>query len=156
VELLKLKKGMKTKMADGFEWVVSPKVIGDGLEQYGRKALIAIQAVANYWGQGVQDEARQNAVWEDRTGNARGGLFFAVDGFGLETITGEVTPEAKSEMSDVAVESGSKDTLIITFAHTVFYGKFLELSNGGRYAIIMSTIERNLSSLERQVQDLFR
>lgn len=143
-------------MANGFEWIVSPKVIAGGLEEYGEKALIAIQAVANYWGQLVQDEARENAVWEDQTGNARGGLFFAVDGFGLGTITGEVTPEAKSEMSDVAVESGSTDTLIITLGHTVFYGKFLELSNGGRYAIIMSTMEQNFPKLERMVQDIFR
>lgn len=143
-------------MPDGFEWVVSPKVIADGLEEYGRKALIAVQAVANYWGQSIQDEARQNAVWEDRTGNARGGLFFAVDGFGLSPLVGDVTPESKSEMSDVAVESGSDDTLIITLGHTVFYGKFLELKNGGRYAIIMSTIERNLGALERQIQDVFR
>lgn len=139
-----------------FEWVVAPDVIAKGLEDYGEKALVAIQAVANYWGQSIQDEARESAVWEDRTGNARGGLFFAVDGFGLGTLTGEVTPEAKSEMSDVAVESGDADTLIITLAHTVFYGKFLELSNGGTYAIIMSTIESNLPNLERQLQDVFK
>lgn len=140
----------------GFEWVVSPKVIADGLEEYGQKALIAVQAVANYWGQLIQNDARENANWEDRTGNARGGLFFAVDGFGLGTITGEVTAEAKSEMSDVAVESGSKDTLIITLGHTVFYGKYLELSNGGRYAIIMSTMEQNFPQLERMVQEVFK
>jgi len=143
-------------MAKGFEWVVSPKVIGDGLDDYGGKVLIALQAVANYWGQSIQDQARQNARWEDRTGNARGGLFFAVDGFGLDPIVGEVTAEAKSEMTDVNIESGSKDTLIITLAHTVFYGKYLESSNGGRYAIIMSTIEANLGNLERQVQAVFR
>ena len=140
----------------GFQWVVSPNVIGKGLNDYGQRAMVAIQAVANYWGQSIQDEARQEAAWEDRTGNARGGLFFAVDGFGLGPITGEVTPESKSEMSDVAVESGDEKTLIITLAHTVFYGKFLELSNGGRYAIIMSTIEKNLPNLERMLQDTFR
>jgi len=143
-------------MTDGFEWVVAPDVIAKGLEEYGERALVAIQAVANYWGQSIQDEAREDAVWEDRTGNARGGLFFALDGFGLEPLTGEVTPEAKSEMSDVAVESGNADTLIITLGHTVFYGKFLELSNGGKYAVVMSTIEKNLGSLERQVQDVFK
>lgn len=142
-------------MNPGFKWVVSPKAIMTGLDKYERDALIAIQAIANYWGQFVQDEARQNANWEDRTGNARGGLFFAVDGFGLTPLTGDVSPEAQAEMSDVAVESGSQDTLIITLAHTVFYGKFLELSNGGRYAIIMSTIERNLPKLERMLQDGF-
>jgi len=143
-------------MNSGFQWVVSPKVIADGLEEYGEKVLIALQAVANYWGQSIQDEARENAVWEDRTGNARGGLFFAVDGFGLSPLTGEVTPEAKAEMSDVAVDSGDKDTLIVTLGHTVFYGKYLELSNGGRFAIIMSTLEKNLPKLERMVQDVFK
>src|SRR4030067_2711781 len=112
-------------MKTGFEWVVSPKVIAKGLDDYGRKALIAIQAVANYWGQLVQNEARENAVWEDRTGNARGGLFFAVDGFGLESITGEGTPEGKSGMSDVAVGSGGKGTLVMTLGHAVFFGRFL-------------------------------
>ena len=113
-------------MNSGFQWVVSPAVIAQGLEDYGERAMVALQAVANYWGQSIQDEARESAVWEDRTGNARGGLFFAVDGFGLTPITGEVTPESKSEMSDVAVESGDAQTLIITLGHTVFYGKFLE------------------------------
>jgi hypothetical protein len=142
-------------MNSGFQWVVSPQVIAQGLEDYGQKVLVALQAVATYWGQSNQDEARQNAVWEDRTGNARGGLFFAVDGFGLEPITGTVTPEALSQMSDVTIESGDKNTLIITLGHTVFYGKFLELSNGGTYAIIMSTMEKNLGNLERMVQEVF-
>src|SRR5689334_10677742 len=143
-------------MNSGFQWVVSPNVIAQGLEDYGVKAMVALQAVATYWGQGNQDDARINAIWEDRTGNARGGLFFAVDGFGFEPIIGEVTPEAKSFMSDVAIESGDKNTLIITLGHTVFYGKFLENSNGGKYAIIMSTMEKNLGNLERLVQDVFK
>ena len=142
-------------MAKVFEWIVPPTVLIKAIEEYGQKALVAVQAAANYWGQSVQDEARQNANWEDRTGNARGGIFFAVDGFGLEPITGEVTSEAKSEMNDVIIESGSRGTLIIALGHTVYYGKFLELSNGGRYAIIMSTIESNLPKLKRLLQDTF-
>jgi hypothetical protein len=141
-------------MNSGFKWVVSPEQrLIPAIKKYGKDALIAVQAVANYWGQFIQDEARQSAVWVDRTGNARGGLFFGVDGFGLGTLTGEVTPDAKSEMKDVAVESGNANTLIITLGHTVFYGKFLELSNGGRYAVVMSTMERNLPKLERMLKD---
>lgn len=141
----------------GFQWVVAPsQQLIPSIEKYGRDALVAIQAVANYWGQSIQDEARQGAIWEDRTGNARGGIFFAVDGFGMSSITGEVTPEAKSEMNDVAIESGDKDILIITLAHTVYYGKFLETSNGETYAIIMTTIEKNLPTLERMIQDTLR
>ncbi len=144
-------------MADGFEWVVAPEdQLMPAIQKYGERALIAVQAVANYWGQLVQDDARKEAIWTDRTGNARGGLFFAVDGFGLSPLIGTVTPEAKAEMSDVAVESGSANTLIITLGHTVYYGRFLELSNGGRYAIVMSTLEKNLPALERMLQDVFK
>lgn len=144
-------------MSSGFQWVVAPSdQLIPAIEKYGKDVLVAVQAVANYWGQMIQDEARLEAPWEDRTANARGGIFFAVDGFGLTPLTGEVTPEAKSEMSDVAMESGDGNTLIITLGHTVFYGKYLETSNGGRYAIIMSTIEKNLSSLERMIQDVLR
>lgn len=144
-------------MSSGFQWVVAPSdQLIPAIEKYGKDVLVAVQAVANYWGQMIQDEARLEAPWEDRTANARGGIFFAVDGFGLTPLTGEVTPEAKSEMSDVAMESGDANTLIITLGHTVFYGKYLETSNGGRYAIIMSTIEKNLSSLERMIQDVLR
>lgn len=144
-------------MTSGFHWVIPPdKQLIPNIREYGNKALVAVQAAATFWGQSIQDQARGGAPWEDRTANARGGLFFAVDGFGLGTITGEVTPEAKSEMSDVAVESGDNDTLIITLGHTPFYGKFLELSNGGKYAVVMSTIEQNLNGLEKMLKDIFR
>lgn len=144
-------------MTTGFRWVIAPEdELIPNIREYGEKALVAVQAAATYWGQSVQDQARQDATWEDRTGNARGGLFFAVDGFGLQPLTGEVTPESKSEMSDVAVESGNTNMLIITLGHTVFYGKFLELSNGGKHAVIMSTLEQNLNDLERSIQQIFR
>lgn len=138
------------------QWITPPSVLSRNIEDYGRKVLAAVQALATYWGQGVQDRSRQSAPWVDRTGNARGGLFFAVDGFDLGTITGEVTPGAAGLRSDVAVEAGSKDTLIIALGHTVFYGKFLELANGGKYAVVMSSIEGNLPQLERMLNDLLR
>lgn len=138
------------------EWIVPPSKLAENIGKYGEKALVAVQAVATRWGQSIQDASRQNAPWFDRTGNARSGLFFAVDGFGLGTITGEVTPEAMGEKSDVGIESGDKDTLIVTLGHTVYYGKFLELSNGGRYAVVMSTIEANLGNLENMLHELFR
>ncbi len=143
-------------MPSGFRWVISPeRELIPNIRDYGVKALVAVQAVATYWGQGVQDEARREAVWEDRTGNARSGLFFAVDGLGMSPIVGEVTPEAQRQMDDVTVESGSANVLIITLGHTVFYGKFLETSNGERYAIVMSTIEKNLPQLERDLREVF-
>lgn len=140
----------------GFVWVQPPSKISQGLVAYGKKVEAALYAIAGKWGQDVQDEARQAAPWKDRTGHARSGIFYAVDGFGMGTMIGEVSAEAKTLMKDTSVEEGSAQTLVIVVSHTVFYGKFLELSNGGKYAIIMSTIEKNLPRLEKLVQGIFK
>jgi hypothetical protein len=152
-----------------FEWVVAPDVIAKGLDDYGTRAMVAIQATAVRWGQDIQNQARLKQQWIDRTGNARSGLFFAVDGFGFPPITGTVddvgadmyiTSDGKvhdrGRREDVSVESGDANTLIITLGHTVFYGKYLETSNGGIHAVVMSTIEENIPALERMLQDDFK
>ena len=81
--------------------------VAKAIEAYRERALAAVQAAAAYVGQEMQDAARQGAPWQDRTGNARGGLFFAVDGFGLSPIMGRVTTKA-GESSDKAVISGGR------------------------------------------------
>lgn len=140
----------------GFVWVQPPSNISRGIEDYGRKVEAALYAIAGKWGQEVQDEARQKAGWVDRTGNARSGIFYAVDGMGMGTMIGEISAGAKALMKETSLEAGSEHVLVIAVSHTVFYGKFLELSNGGRYAIIMSTIESNLPRLEQLVQRVFQ
>jgi len=139
-----------------FRWIRPPSELAKGIEQYGQKAYVAIHAAAAYWGQGVQDTARRGARWQDRTGNARGGLFYGVDGFGVGEVIGQVEAGAKALMRETSVENGGPNMLIIAVAHTVYYGKFLELSNGGRYAIIMSTMEQRLPQLERNLRNIFK
>jgi hypothetical protein len=139
-----------------FKWIKPPTgELTTNLKEYEKRVYVAIHAAASYWGQHVQDQSRLNARWNDRTGNARSGLFYAVDGFGQGEVVGEVDASAKALMRETAVEMGSANTLVITLGHTVFYGKFLELSNGGRYAVILSEIEGNLSKLERMLRDIF-
>lgn len=74
----------------------------------------------------------------------------------MEPIVGIVTPKATSKMSDIAIESGDANTLIITLGHTVYYGKWLEIMQGGIRGVVMSTIEPNLPKLERVLQDIFK
>jgi hypothetical protein len=61
-----------------------------------------------------------------------------------------------AQLTDATVERGSKDLLIVTLGHTVFYGRFLELSRGGKHAVVMSTLEGRLPELERMLQGLLR
>lgn len=63
----------------------------------------------------VLEYAKANAPWEDRTGDARRGLDVAVDGDG--------------------------DSIFLQLYHTVDYGLWLEVIQGGSYAIIMPTLQ---------------
>jgi hypothetical protein len=136
-------------------WSTPPTVLIRGLEDYERQLYRALHALAVYWGQMVQDAARRDAPWEDRTGNARSGLFFAVDGLGLGTVTGEVSTAGVME-DDISIEAGDGGTLVITLGHTMWYGKWLELSNGGKNAIVLSTLQSNLPQLESMLNELLR
>jgi hypothetical protein len=104
----------------------------------------------------MQNEARMTAPWEDRTGNARSGLFYAVDGLGFPPIVGQYNADASIQDPDPLKISGERDKLVLAMGHTVFYGKYLELSHGSKYAIVMSTIEGNLPVLEKMLEDLFK
>lgn len=145
-------------MNSGFQWVTPPENLIKNIEAYGKRVLVALHAVAVRWGQECQDKARKTAAWTDRSGAARSGMFFAVDGLGLEPFIGQLGPkgsEALAAKTDTATIEGDEYHLVITLGHTVFYGKFLELCNGGKYAVVMSTIEGNLPGLERVLKDTF-
>jgi len=114
------------------EWVIKPEKMAGAINAYGDKVLVATKSVAEYIAVKMQNEARQNAPWEDRTGNARGGLFAIVE-------------EAAKAIVEIYLSHG----------HTIFYGVFLELDHGGKYAIILPTIEANLPDLKQMLDNLF-
>lgn len=69
------------------------------------------------FGANMEVQAKGNAPWTDRTGNAR------------RSISSET--EASVNKIETYLSIG------------VFYGKYLELSNGGKYAIVWATITQN-------------
>lgn len=70
----------------------------------------------------VQNQAKTNRPWTDRTGNAR------------RSIMGHASRESLYHWA-------------ATLAIGVYYGKYLELSNGGKYRIIRPTVDSNRSTL---------
>lgn len=124
-----------TRIKNGIVWIKPPAGLQTAIAQYGKRAIVAVRAVADYIAQKIQDDARRNAPWHDRTGNARSGLFAVTD--------------AEGAASDIVA-------IYLSHGHTVVYGKFLELSRAGKYAVILPTIERNLPELQRMLDSLFR
>ncbi|MCX6786835.1 MAG: hypothetical protein NTU85_03440 [Candidatus Kaiserbacteria bacterium] len=120
-------------MASGFRWVKPPEAeLVPNIVAYGDRVRVAVRAVADYMAQKVQGEMRAGAPWEDRTGNARSGLFSVV-------------------------EEASRDLVMIWLSHgtTIDYGVFLELAHGKKYAIIVPTMQANIPVIEKMLRDIF-
>lgn len=86
-----------------------------GLSEAESRTEAAIRLYAETAAQKLQDSARENARWTDRTGHAR------------QRLTGSSYP----------VTEGYK----LSLSHGVDYGIWLELANEKKYSIIPETIE---------------
>lgn len=151
---------MSPATKSSIQWVINPSALGKAIKKYGDRAKVAAHAVCAQAGAKMQNEARENALWEDRTGNARGGIFFAVDGFGVAPKTGTTEAGAPVPFRRDAREDkgagGSAKTLVVVLGHTMFYGEYLELGMGGAYEIIYPTMLANVPELERALANLFK
>lgn len=79
------------------------------------------------------DYMKENAPWTDRTGNARAGLHAYV-------------PPSGGEDNDI---------FELIFAHSMYYGVFLELANSGRYSIIAQTVQHFGDLLMQRISRAF-
>lgn len=98
----------------GIVWDRSPAELADALDKWSEKALQATKEAMRIVGPLLVESAQANAPWTDQTGDARAGL-------------SQVTL-----LSDESVK--------VTLYHSVYYGIFLEICNGGKYRIIVPTI----------------
>ena len=131
----------------GITWIRPPSTLITAIKKNQTKYLAAVFALAMNQGGIMLGEARANKPWQDRTGNAKTGLFFAVEGFGRamqkkggrsrNTSTGKFQ---KVESAGMAV---GNNELVIVLGHTMFYGVYLELAMAEQYAVVWPTIQNN-------------
>ena len=117
----------------GIKWVRPPAKLAQAIEQYGDKVLTALVAVAQRSADLMQNDARNNAPWTDRTGNARSGLFGT----------------AEADFARHVV------TIYLSHGALINYGVYLELAHGGRFSILMRTIESHLPELQSMLDEIF-
>jgi hypothetical protein len=142
-------------MTTGIVWKVPPSTLAVNIRKYQRDLETALAATCVYHGQKMQGSARRNAPWTDRTGNARSGLFFVFEASGMPTVYGEVTQQsANLNQRGAQFDTAADGTLVIWLSHTMYYGVYLELANGGKYAVILSTLLSHLPGLEASLKKL--
>jgi hypothetical protein len=96
-------------------WTTSPDQLGQSIRAWGGRVNARVYGDMQALAPEIEAYMKGHAPWTDRTGNARAGLHTAVQG-----------------------RAGSVQTIYAS--HSVFYGKYLELKNGGRFAIISPTL----------------
>lgn len=99
------------------------------LKDWADRQVAASLALGQTWAGKLEGQMKDNAPWTDRTSNARNGLF--------------------------ATARFESDHIRIIMAHSVEYGKYLELARDGRYAIIRPTRNQNAKQVKQSFQDLW-
>lgn len=94
-----------------FTWQVEPEdAFVELVQRYDEAIHEGVLQIANLYAPEVASWMKQNASWQDRTGNARQSL--------------------DSEVIELT------EAIVLAFGHGVDYGRFLENANAGRYAIV--------------------
>lgn len=107
--------GLRTKVRFGPDGEGFGEQITRRLYTMREAVLEQVGEVAQQWAEEAVDYMRANAVWADRTGDARAGL--------------------------AAYATVQRTRTTVVLHHTVPYGIWLEIRFGGQFAILLPTIE---------------
>lgn len=114
-----------------FTWQRRPTEAFPALtEAYAEAIHNAVVQMAERYAVEIEAWMKDNAPWQDRTGNARQTLF--------------------AEAIDFV------DVVVILMSHGVEYSTFLELAHGGRYSILTPALDYFIPRVWRDVQALLR
>ena len=117
----------------GIRWSTPPSELATAVERYGDRVLQAVAAVAQYVATQMQNQAKADAPWTDRTGNARTGLFGTSEAdFGAKVVT-----------------------IYLSHGATISYGVWLELAASGKWGVIMRTMESHYEPLMQMLREAF-
>jgi len=109
------------------------------------KINTGVRAIMEFQAPQCQNYMRENAPWDDQTGNARNGLFAKAYSSG---------GGGRGRDSAGRFTSGSTASHGIVLYGSVPYQIWLEVRFSGRYAIIVPTVERKAPDVMRMVNKL--
>lgn len=117
-------------MDAGVIWTVPPSVLAKNTGDYAKRLHAAVVQLAGYFAARMEEHAKANAPWTDRTGHARQGL------------VARVFPTATA--------------VAIVLASLADYGIWLEVAHQARYAIILPTFQQFIPQIQAALQRLVR
>jgi cellulose synthase/poly-beta-1,6-N-acetylglucosamine synthase-like glycosyltransferase len=114
----------------GIVWQTPPSALIAEIEEYGERIKRAVRAVGDFIAPKIQAYAQAHAPWQDQSGNARQGL--------------------------AAIAEVAEELVTIYLYHGMDYGKWLELKNGGKYAIINKALQAHYGEIMALIASAMR
>lgn len=102
----------------------------EGLDNVFNKVEAALRVYTDSAAKKIEASAKMNRPWTDRTGEAR------------RTITAFAKHASNSQKIRITLQDG------------VYYGKYLEYYNGGKYAIIEPTVDKEAPNIVEGLKGL--
>ncbi|KAB2861024.1 MAG: hypothetical protein K8L91_07945 [Anaerolineae bacterium] len=102
-----------------------------GAAVYVARLDMAIGELLSFWAGPIEQTMKRDAPWTDQTANAR------------QTLAAFAHKKSKTTWALVAKQE-------------MFYGLFLELANGGKYQIVMPTLQTYYPRIWGSLQDVVR
>lgn len=115
----------------GLVWFTPPtKALPELMDAYELKVKQAVKALCLRYAPDIENWLKANGPWQDRTGNARQGLYAEVE----ELV----------------------NAVVIHLGHSVPYGIHLELGHAGRFAVIGPAVEHFAPQILQDLQAMLR
>lgn len=111
-------------------WTTPPSVVKTGVTRWGQNLIAMLRALVDYYRQAIEDWAKQNAPWTDRTGHARQSL----------VATSTVEKQGGATVGTITLASGAE------------YGIWLELAHAGKWGIIANALKEFADKIMAAIQ----
>jgi len=104
------------------------KNVFQNMEEEEKRMKAAVMRVAKYIAEEMERYAKENAPWTDRTSNARQGL------------------QGNTRFDE--------DAIYAVIAHSVEYGKWLEIAHEKKYAILKGTVNKHYDDFVKAIEEV--
>lgn len=102
------------------------------------------------WGEVLRDEAKENAPWQDRTGEARSKIGYEVVNVNQGGPARALDLEGQSYQENYSVPGSNLWSLVLY--HGSAHGRWLEIAMGQKYAIIGPTLEMRSRAIMEDIK----
>lgn len=137
-----------------FKWIRRPTVAYSS-EEFTDEADDGIENLLDDWGQKLVSQAKANAPWQDRTGEARRLLNYDVELVkGGSASAASLSKDGREVTTTYNPGGDSTRAWSLVLYHGAAHGRWLEIAHQGVWGILLPTMEPAYGPIKKSLDDL--